>query len=302
METIACDLCGADQPRPFATDNGYQLVRCGCCGLIYVNPRPTRDEITGLYRHWQIGDQKITIGRSQRKDAAAHKWRARQRLARVLEYASPPGRLLEIGCGGGWFLQAAARAGFEVEGLELSPDLATLARERAGARIIRARAEEANLGGETYDVVCHFYVLSHLLSPTRAFETTHRALKPGGWLFFLTGNRAELQSIDDGRFPGSDWGTPQHLFHFSEPTIRQLLDKTGFELVAIRRTPVLLDRLTAGYLRTSSRRWAGMLLKAALWYAPPLRWTLRALIPLLFPSRLRIQNLDVVARKPATRR
>jgi len=297
METIACDLCGADEPVAFGRDNGYDLVRCGRCGLLYVNPRPTREETEAIYSRWRIGRREVSTGRSQKRDEQAHRWTAARRLERLLRYARPPGRLLEIGCGGGWFLAAAREAGFEVEGVELSPDLAEWAERATGARVTRRSAEEMEFEPGSFDVVCHFNVLSHLRRPKKAFENIGRILKPGGLVFFLTGNRGELAHLDEGRFPGSDWGTPQHLFHFSEATIRLLLEKTGFETLAVHRSPALLDRLTPAYLRTASRRPAGALAKALLWYLPPLRWSLRAAVRLAFPGMLKIQNLQVVARK-----
>lgn len=297
MESIRCDLCDSNEPVAFATDNGYRLVRCGQCGLLYVNPRPSPEEIETIYQEWRCGGQTIATGRSQKIDAAAHRWSARRRLTRLLEHVAPPARLLEIGCGGGWFLQAAQEAGFEVEGIELSGELATHAHEMTGARVAGDSAEALDREPQSLGVVCHFNVLSHLRAPSRVFEMTARALRPGGWLYVLTGNRAELRSRDDGAFPGSDWGTPQHLFHYSETTLRRLLEKTGFEPVAIHRSPVLLNRLTPAYLRTCSRRWAGTVVKGLLWYVPPLRWALRAAVPLVFPQRLKIQDLEVVARR-----
>src|SRR3990172_13229665 len=48
-EHVACNLCGSETRHPFCPENGLSLVRCDNCGLVYVSPRPSAEELYALY-------------------------------------------------------------------------------------------------------------------------------------------------------------------------------------------------------------------------------------------------------------
>ena len=108
---------------------------------------------------------------------------------------------------------------------------------------------DAPFAAESFDVVYMRNVLSHLASPLEEFNIIHRLLKPSGYLIFETGNVAELPPETAGELE-----LPDHLFHFSEATIRKLLERSGFDWIDTRRS-VLLKHLPAiKMLRLASQR------------------------------------------------
>src|ERR1700749_1795429 len=42
---VSCYNCGLKEYTPYATENGFSLVKCSHCGLLFVTPRPADDEL-----------------------------------------------------------------------------------------------------------------------------------------------------------------------------------------------------------------------------------------------------------------
>lgn len=114
----------------------------------------------------------------------------------VTEHASLPGaKLLDVGCGGGLFCEAAARAGARVTGIDLADESLAVARAHAResrldieyrSMAVEALAEEAP---ESFDVVTCFELLEHVPDPAAVVAACATLLKPGGMAFFSTINR-----------------------------------------------------------------------------------------------------------------
>ena len=103
--------------------------------------------------------------------------------------AEAPGRrLIEVGCGAGFFLKAAERAGWQVEGIELSAEASRFAIERLELPIRRERAEDAPIGPASFDAAAMFDVIEHLFDPRAVLAAIARALAPGGTLVISTPN------------------------------------------------------------------------------------------------------------------
>jgi SAM-dependent methyltransferase len=98
----------------------------------------------------------------------------------------PPGRILEFGCGTGWLSRFLARAGYEVTGVDISPEAIALAREAAEVEAVaRVRFEvgdyeEAATGD--YDAVLFYDALHHAEAEARAVAAAYAALRPGGMM------------------------------------------------------------------------------------------------------------------------
>ena len=114
----ACAICRVRRHAPLVVRKGYQVVRCRVCGLVYVSPRPRqRRELDALY----------TSARYSRRQVAhvLHEGRTREaqwRLDQLESCAGRRGTLLDVGCSAGSFLLAARERGWDVHGIDVSPD------------------------------------------------------------------------------------------------------------------------------------------------------------------------------------
>ncbi len=155
------------------------VTRCSACGLLYVNPVLGPEQIAQLYdaSYWD------PPGKGARE---AHRRYHRlyrfgtiygQELARL----SAAGRMLEIGCGLGFFLRGAAdHCGWEIEGIDPATGMGEFAQEKLGLRVTEARFEENRFPDETFDLVRAKDVLEHVPAPMAFLSEVHRILRPGG--------------------------------------------------------------------------------------------------------------------------
>ena len=137
-----------------------------------------------------LDDYEKSYGRSYEDDAGNLRRLARKRLSRLNKVRpqrkTSPGRLLEIGCATGIFLDEARNDGFDVTGIEVSSWACKVAQDR-NLRVIRSSiiepTQEAEdvIQNEQFDVVCAFYVIEHFAGQKKLFTTIRNLLKPGGF-------------------------------------------------------------------------------------------------------------------------
>lgn len=249
----ACAVCGADRPRFLAHDwqtvagRRYQfsLVRCGACGLAYINPRLNREMLTG------------SAGGGAWHEAAAVNaplYRAGlRRLRQLLRTGSAEPALLDVGCGYGDFVAAVQAQGFTAAGVEIDAPAAEVAAGR-GFTVYRDYLERLGLPAGSFDVVTLWDVIEHVGEPVSLLVEAARLLKPGGLLFFHTGNAAFqvnkgrlLARLRPGRGP---YNAPvQHLCHYSPATGRALLERAGhFDYVEFTHLETLRYHRRSKYL------------------------------------------------------
>ncbi|MBN2149100.1 MAG: class I SAM-dependent methyltransferase [Anaerolineales bacterium] len=290
MEHVKCDLCGADQPRSFLqtvdrfSGQSFHLVTCQQCGLLYLTPRPTQEELGAYYPdHYEAyHDPDQTLSASDR-------WHARRMLDMQVDFVErfqrERGRLLDVGCATGDFIRAAQTRGWQVQGIELNERVAQVARDRYGLSVISGTLESATTSQPTVDadmgrsvaaisqptVITMWDVLEHLPSPREALKRCHQLLAPGGLLIFSIPN---LDSFDRYLFRSEwiGWDPPRHFNLFSHAVLLRLFQETGFAFVERRcflggkgTFFLSLERLLAANPKLQFVRRLYPLISAALW-------------------------------------
>jgi 2-polyprenyl-3-methyl-5-hydroxy-6-metoxy-1,4-benzoquinol methylase len=237
VHEIGCVLCEGAGSTPVIYESGFTGRQCANCGLIFISPRPSRQEIDEVYRQGEahLSPQWFVQGR----EAIASRLRAR-RDARLVQRHAGGGSLLEIGPGRGTFLAAARRRGFDVFGVELNPTQASYIRSELGIACAESLESAQELAGGQFDVIYHRDVLSHFYDPHEEMRRLRALLKPGGLHIFETGNLADV----DHRYLRliASFQYPDHLFFYGEASLRKLLDQTGFAHVHTHRWSVLPER------------------------------------------------------------
>ena len=233
MENVVCDLCGNDQPIPYLQqtdrfgDEVFSLCRCAQCGLIYLNPRPTPEEIKKYYPEDYEAFYDLGAASPMRQ------WHLLRSLNAQLDFVEAHipsrGRLLDVGCATGNFLHVAQTRGWEVAGIEINPRAAEFANQRYGVQVFTEPLEHtaALLPDNSFDVITLWDVLEHLPSPRTAMQHIHRLLAPSGVVVFSIPN---LRSFDRYIFGSTwiGWDTPRHFTLFGPQTLNTLLELTGF--------------------------------------------------------------------------
>ncbi len=142
----------------------------------------------------------------------------------------PGGRVLDVGAGYGFFLEAAERAGYEAHGLEVSAHAVEQARRRVRGQVVEGGAEEPfPFPEDRFDAVTMLDVIEHLRHYPAALASCRRCLKPGGKLFVITLNAHSLARP----LLGKKWAwhqDPTHVHMFSARMLREGLAEAGLEV------------------------------------------------------------------------
>jgi hypothetical protein len=176
MEIISCIFCGVDDSFPVIHENGYTGRKCRRCGLIYISPRPNREDIRNLY----AGDGAATSSQCQFAAEGYKRLHARLTL-KILRGHASGGKLLEVGPEAGLFMDQARADGFKPCGVEPNLIQAEYIRNRLGLPCESRQLSDA-YPGELFDVIYHCDVISHMYDPCTEFRTMRERLKPYGAL------------------------------------------------------------------------------------------------------------------------
>jgi SAM-dependent methyltransferase len=239
LELVACNLCGrddfdvvfnspprvpiGDQMAAFVAstdrfDRYGQIVRCRGCGLVYTNPRPLSAGIRQGYR--------TTVDPEYSDEDCSRSINAHLSLHTLKRFAKS-GRLLDVGCATGFFLNAA-RLDFETLGVEPSEWAADYARTRLRLDVVTGNLEDVTLDASSFDVVTLVDVVEHFTDPKASLLRIAGLLKPGGWLYLVT---PDIGSVSARLLRGRWWGLrPAHLYYFSPKTLRPMLESVGLQV------------------------------------------------------------------------
>jgi SAM-dependent methyltransferase len=223
-----CIACGTAPVTDLTLRNGAPLLRCPDCGLGWW-PWPAFDPADFYDQSYFQSDEAAKGYNDYRSLEAGVRRTARARLRRIARLAASPGRLFEIGCGTGVFLDEARAAGWQVAGIEVSAYAAAAARDRGLA--VQAVGIEALAppAASAYDCVVLWDVVEHLRDPAGALRAAVRLLKPGGVLALSTGDLGSWCA----RLSGVRWhlfNLPEHLYFFTRPALARLVDAAGAQV------------------------------------------------------------------------
>jgi len=218
-----CELCGYEgEMRPYYPS--LQIVRCPQCALVFYDGDA---DAAALYTRDYFAGREY---RDYRADCEIHRRNFRRRI-RDLRRLRPGGRLLEIGCAYGFFLEAAA-AHWIVAGLDVARDAVAYARDELGLDAQQADFLDLPDEPESCDVICMWDTLEHLRRPVRYIEKAARCLKPGG-ILMLTTNDVDSFVARVRRQKWRQIHPPTHVFYFSRATLDRAVAQAGLQTVHV---------------------------------------------------------------------
>lgn len=222
---MACNLCGS---RRYTTvyempdarhspDEYFYVVECDECGLGFVNPRPTREEMKAYYpQHYFQNDGSATFARYLQK-----RFTQQAKYLKDVERNPGPRRLLDLGCLNGEFPRFMAARGWDVSGVEISQ----FSQWITDFHVFTQEFNEIPIHGPAYDAITAWAVLEHVHDPMSYFQKAAEVLKKGGIFVFQMPNFASTTSRclfwED---------IPRHLYFYTREAVAQYLGKTGLVL------------------------------------------------------------------------
>ncbi|MFP5223232.1 MAG: class I SAM-dependent methyltransferase [Acidobacteriota bacterium] len=259
MDTCVC--CGESHRGGVAfRKNDHDVRKCPACGLgSVVSPRICAEE----YYDKSYFDGGRADGYS---DYAGSREVLRDQFAAEVGYLRSNGycggKLLEIGCAYGYFLDEVGKHFEEVYGIEICEDAVLSCRAR-GLTTVRRGAVSPEVLADVpgVDLVVMFDVIEHLEDPRAALRTAADKLVPGGHLVLTTGDFSSLVA----RLAGSSWRLmtpPQHLWFFTPKSLKSLAESAGLTVISVEHPG---KKVPLGLMLYQLGRLAGVDLRVPGW-------------------------------------
>lgn len=239
---FCCPVCGGCETEPLFAANDrlgiavepVEVRKCRGCGLGVTWPLADDEELGRFYPdgYWGEGADPTDewLRRSQREKTD------------VVDRVVPAGgRLLDVGCGSGFFLRALDPNRWERSGVEISERSAAAAdRALGGDRVLAGRLDDVPPPNLPFDVVTFWASLEHVATPRQDLVRARSLLSTGGIVVVQVPDFYSWQSV---RF-GPDWfalDVPRHRWHFGEVQLATLLDQCGFRIDEMLKRSVTHD-------------------------------------------------------------
>jgi ubiquinone/menaquinone biosynthesis C-methylase UbiE len=255
----SCLLCGSKggvlysnmKDRMFAVPGNWPLKQCpnSGCGLCWLDPYPVESAIPQFYanyfthaasnpkRQFFLLRLHSLLYRSYRlasyvPSALLGLNKARQQIRHMFLENIKPGKLLDVGCGSGIFLQRMYKLGWAVTGIDFDGKAIENAKKMHGDDLtfLNTNLSGAQFPDNSFDAVTTSHVIEHVPDPVALLIEIRRVLKPGGTLVITTQN---IRSFGHRKFQDCWVGldSPRHLQIFSLPALRNCAGKAGFEFM-----------------------------------------------------------------------
>ncbi len=216
-----CPLCDHKHISDlYLNVNGFTITRCHACGLVFVKERLTTNELIEYYNRTDGADYIYADPRNT--ENLSYYFR---KLGKIIEQKIPTGRILDVGCSAGYFLDVMNN--WERYGIEIPSTWADMAQKKYGNNIHIGTLEDSNYPDEYFDVITLQDVFDHLTNPLESLELCKRILKTGGMIIIKVHNIECLYA----RLTGRNFYAiipPSHLYYYSKNTLKLALEKSGF--------------------------------------------------------------------------
>ena len=227
--TKHCILCGSSRRNFLYSQDPWQVYQCADCKLGVLDPRPDDAELSRLYQQEYFQDQ---YKQELRIDSPEMKKRLNQEKQRLRFFRSfkKKGKVLDIGCGRGYFLLACREKKYQVEGVDLSADVAAYVRRELKIPVHVGEIIDVQIPDKNFDVITMWHSLEQTADPNIYLQKARQWLKDDGVLVVDVPNYAGHDAVKTwDRWLG--WQLPYHLFHFTSDSLVALLHKRGFAVI-----------------------------------------------------------------------
>jgi 2-polyprenyl-3-methyl-5-hydroxy-6-metoxy-1,4-benzoquinol methylase len=245
METIhICPVCKGDNFSPFlacvdhtVSRETFQIVQCNSCGFKLTNPRPEESVLGKYYKSEDyVSHSNTKKGFINSTYQSVRKYTLLKKLQLISRYYKT-GKILDIGCGTGEFLNTCKSAKWQTIGIEPDADARKMAITNYGLDV-REESDLAGLESSSFDIISMWHVLEHVPKLNERVEELKRLIKPNGVIIIAVPNCNSL----DAKIYKEHWAAydvPRHLYHFTPKDIELLFRNSGMKVFRI--LPMIFD-------------------------------------------------------------
>lgn len=230
-----CFICQSPKLKKLSTYyEKHGLVKCKNCGFVFMERIPsvqTLNEHYGKYSYATEGYLSPQTVKSYNK------------LLDEFEKYRNTNKLLDVGCGRGWFLQEAKKRGWKVYGSEYSETAVELCKSK-GIEMISGQLQADSFESNSFDVITSFEVIEHINNPLEDLEKIYAYLRSGGLFYCTTPNfNSLLRYYLKEEYNIIEY--PEHLSYYTKKTLNNALKKSGFTPIKFLSTGISINRIKA---------------------------------------------------------
>ena len=228
-----CLVCKSDQIHPLP--NYYEkhsLVKCKACGFVFMEKTPTIIELDQHYSSYCYGSEgflsPLTI-------------KVYNDILDEFEKYRQTNKLLDVGCGRGWFLQEAKKRGWEVYGTEYSETAINICRNN-GIEVQEGQLNQDMFKKASFDIVTSFEVIEHINNPNEELQIISSLLRKEGLFYCTTPNFNSLLRY----YLKADYNIiayPEQLSYYTKKTLNKVVQNNGFKKIKFLSTGISITRI-----------------------------------------------------------
>jgi len=263
-----CIVCGSPQVEiKFDLMPERQILCCLKCGVEYLYPQLDDAELKKLYsenyyKAWGVQGTQENESTKQMKIATFE-----LRLSLIRNYVTA-GKVLDVGCATGYFLEAAKEKGFQPYGVEFSEYSSRIAKDKFGAEnVFFGTLEQCSFPPKMFDVIAMSDLIEHVRIPAQTLSKAAELLKDDGVIMIMTPDTKTVSN----NLMGRRWThyKLEHFFYFSHGSMSYLAGKCNLHIVHYEKSKKALN---IEYLHTQYRVYKH-------WLLTPVVNLLHALLP-----------------------
>ena len=233
-----CPACLHESVRIVGAANGFAMVRCARCHTLFTAVLPaTAEQAADYSNYYHQGNLQVPIFVERRLE----------KVVASFDRYRGEGGWLDVGCGAGALMRAAARHGWTPIGTEVAPGAAKAVRAQ-GLQVYLGALQELPLAPGSFDVVSLLEVIEHVPEPAALMADIARMVRPGGAVYMTTPHGYGVSA----RLLRAHWsvvGPPQHLQLFSTRGVVELLRRVGLRVCSLRAHAVNPHELMSALCR-----------------------------------------------------
>ncbi len=263
----SCPVCKSENISDLFTAEDYTVshekftvTACKTCTHLFTQNAPEQNEIGKYYaseNYISHSDTQTGVVNKLYHVVRKKTLNGKKNLIQT-ETAKQTGKILDIGCGTGAFLNTMKAAGWEITGLE--PDETARKKAKELYNITPLSSPEIfNLPTNSYDAITMWHVLEHVHQLHEYVEQLKNLITDKGQIFIAVPN----YTSHDAQHYGSAWAAhdvPRHLYHFSPASIKNLVEQHGLTIKKIK--PMWFDSFYVSMLSEKYKNGKGNLLSA----------------------------------------
>ena len=236
--TKPCIICNNNDSVVIQIEDRLPVVKCRNCGLVYPDFRDS-EEIKAQAQKWE--DLYSRLGMNRFDGYASRKilYKKFLKSKKGRRLLNGKKRVLDIGCGEGFFLSLLSRVGMkEIYGVDKSENAIQFLRRRYGFNAFAGELHDANYQDDFFDLITLWDVLEHIPNPRFTLAEIRRILKKEGVLFIRVPNARYLlfKYFICGRILKKEkcFIPKVHYYNFSPKNLTKILKEEGFKHIDMR--------------------------------------------------------------------